>query len=42
MKEFGVPSYKQYNDGEAMMVFDGKQYRYKGTVPLTMSPWAVG
>ena len=39
MNEFGVPSYKQYADGEAMMVVDGKQYRYKGTVPLTMSPW---
>ena len=42
MTEFGVPSYKQYTDGEAMMVVDGKQYRYTGTVPLTMSPWAVG
>ena len=41
MKEFGVSSYKQYTDGEAMMVVDGKQYRYKGTVPLTMSPWTT-
>ena len=41
MNEFGVPSYKQYTDGEAMMVVDGKQYRYKGTIPLTMSPWAA-
>ena len=41
MNEFGVPSYKQYTDGESMMVVDGKQYRYKGTVPLTMSPWAA-
>jgi monoamine oxidase len=41
MNEFGVPSYKQYVDGEAMMVVDGKQYRYTGTIPLTMSPWAV-
>jgi monoamine oxidase len=41
MNEFGVSSYKQYLDGEAMMVVDGKQYRYKGTIPLTMSPWAV-
>ena len=23
------------------MVVDGKQYRYKGTVPLTMSPWTT-
>ncbi len=41
MDEFGVKSYKQYTDGEAMMVVDGKQYRYKGTIPLTMSPWAA-
>src|ERR1700747_3711944 len=39
--EFGVRSYKQYLAGEAMMVVDGKQYRYKGTIPLTLSPWAV-
>ncbi|MBV8966683.1 MAG: FAD-dependent oxidoreductase, partial [Mycobacteriaceae bacterium] len=41
MDEFGVRSYKQFLDGDAMMVVDGKQYRYKGTIPLTMSPWAV-
>jgi monoamine oxidase len=41
MNEFGVRSYKQYLDGEAMMVVDDKQYRYKGTIPLTMSPWVV-
>ena len=41
MKEFGVPSYKQYTDGQSMMVVDGKQYRYKGTIPLSMSPWAA-
>lgn len=41
MNEFGVPSYKQYTDGEAMMVVDGKQYRYTGTIPWTMSPWAA-
>lgn len=41
MKEFGVGSYKQYIDGEAMMVVDGKQFRYEGTIPLTMSPWAA-
>jgi monoamine oxidase len=40
MKEFAVSSYKQFTDGEAMMVLDGKQYRYKGTIPWTMSPWA--
>ncbi|WP_040837708.1 flavin monoamine oxidase family protein [Nocardia brevicatena] len=41
MGEFGVPSYKQYIDGEAMVLIDGKQYRYTGTVPWTMSPWAT-
>ena len=39
MTEYGVPSYKQYSDGKAMMVLDGKQHRYSGTVPLTMTPW---
>jgi monoamine oxidase len=41
MKEFGVPSYKQFTDGDAMMFVDGKKYRYTGTIPLSMSPWAV-
>lgn len=41
MKEFGVSSYQQYVDGKAMMVVDGKQYRYQGTIPLTMSSWAA-
>ncbi|WP_159850423.1 flavin monoamine oxidase family protein [Nocardia sp. CY41] len=41
MTEFGVRSYKQYTDGEAMMVVDGKQHRYTGTIPWTMSPWAA-
>jgi monoamine oxidase len=41
MKEFGVPSYKQFVDGEAMMVVEDKHYRYEGTIPLTMSPWAA-
>jgi monoamine oxidase len=41
MTEYGVPSYKQYTDGEAMMVVDGKQHRYTGTIPWTMSPWAA-
>jgi monoamine oxidase len=40
INEFGVPTFKQYTDGEAMMVVDGKQHRYKGTIPWTMSPWA--
>jgi monoamine oxidase len=40
MEEFGVKTFKQYTDGESMMVVDDKQYRYKGTVPWTMSPWA--
>ena len=39
MTEFGVPSYKQYCDGKSMMIVDGKQHRYSGTIPLTMSPW---
>ncbi|MGH3678150.1 MAG: flavin monoamine oxidase family protein [Mycobacterium sp.] len=41
MREFGVRSYKQYTDGQSMMVVDGKQYRYTGTIPLSMSPWAA-
>jgi len=40
MNEFGVKSFKQYHDGEAMMVVDGKQHRYGGMIPWTMSPWA--
>ena len=36
-----MSSYKQYTDGQSMIVVDGKQYRYKGTVPLSMSPWAA-
>jgi monoamine oxidase len=39
MTAYGVPSYKQYSDGKAMMVLDGKQHRYSGTVPVTMAPW---
>lgn len=41
MDEFGVPEYKQHNDGDAMMVIDGKKHRYGGTIPWSMSPWAV-
>ncbi|AKN16396.1 flavin-containing monoamine oxidase AofH [Mycobacterium haemophilum DSM 44634] len=41
MEEFGVPEYKQYSDGEAMMIVDGKKHRYGGTIPWTMSKWAV-
>ncbi|OBG99043.1 monoamine oxidase [Mycobacterium sp. E3251] len=41
MDEFGVSEYKQHNDGDAMMIVDGKKHRYGGTVPWTMSPWAV-
>ncbi len=40
MDEFGVKTFKQYTDGEAMMVVGGKQYRYGGTIPWSMSPWA--
>ena len=42
MNEFGVPSYKQYTDGEAMMVVDGKQHRYTGTIPLVDEPVGDG
>ncbi|GBG39447.1 flavin monoamine oxidase family protein [Mycobacterium montefiorense] len=41
MKEFGVPEYKQHNDGDAMMIVGGKKHRYGGTIPWTVSPWAV-
>ncbi len=41
MGEYGVTSFKQYVDGDAMMIVDGKQYRYKGTIPWTMNPWAA-
>jgi len=41
MNEFGVPEYKQHNDGDAMMIVGGKKHRYGGTIPWTMSPWAV-
>jgi monoamine oxidase len=40
MREFNIPSYKQFTDGDAMMYVDGKKYRYGGTIPWTMSPWA--
>lgn len=41
MNEFDVPSYKQYVDGDAMMFLGGKTHRYKGTIPMSMSPFAV-
>ena len=41
MNEFGVREYKQHHDGDAMMIVDGKKHRYGGTIPWTMSPWAV-
>jgi monoamine oxidase len=41
MDEFNVPEYKQHNDGDAMMIVGGKKHRYGGTIPWTMSPWAV-
>lgn len=41
MHEFGVPSYQQYVSGDAMMFVAGKKYRYQGTVPMSMSPFAV-
>ncbi|WP_123025045.1 flavin monoamine oxidase family protein [Mycolicibacterium stellerae] len=41
MAEFDVPSYKQYGRGESMMVIGGKQFRYTGTVPRTLNPFAT-
>ena len=41
LEEFGVRSYKQYAGGEAMMVVDGKQFRYRGVVPRTLNPFAT-
>jgi monoamine oxidase len=41
MNEFGVSEYKQHNDGDAMMIVGGKKHRYGGTIPWTVSPWAV-
>ena len=41
MDEFGVPSYQQYVDGKSMMIVDGKQHRYAGTIPWTLNPWAT-
>ncbi len=34
MSEFGVSRYKQYTGGDAMMVVDGRKYRYQGTIPM--------
>ncbi len=41
MAEFGAEEYKRYVDGDAMMILDGKQHRYSGTIPWAMSPWAI-
>jgi monoamine oxidase len=41
MDEFGVPAYKQYASGDAIMVIDGKQSRYKGAVPRSINPFAT-
>ncbi|HEX3288344.1 MAG TPA: FAD-dependent oxidoreductase [Mycobacterium sp.] len=41
LDEFGVRSYKQYAGGEAMMVINGKQFRYKGLVPRSLNPFAT-
>lgn len=41
MNEFGIRSYKQFVDGDAMMFIGGKKYRYQGTIPWSMSPFAV-
>ena len=40
MTEYGASSYKQYLGGKAMMIIGGKQYRYSGTIPWSLSPWA--
>lgn len=40
MTEFGIRSFKQFTDGDAMMFVDDKKYRYGGSIPWTMSPWA--
>src|SRR2546429_4457057 len=34
MNEFGVPSYKQYVECQAVRLGDGKKDRYTGTIPL--------
>jgi monoamine oxidase len=41
MSEYGVPAYKQYIQGESIMIVGGKQHRYAGTIPWTVSPWAT-
>ncbi|MEV6393020.1 flavin monoamine oxidase family protein [Nocardia xishanensis] len=41
MTEFGISSYQQFTEGEALLVVDGKRHRYEGTIPWTMSPWAA-
>jgi monoamine oxidase len=41
MAEFGVAEYKEYIEGDAMMIVDGKKHRYSGTIPWSMSPWAI-
>jgi monoamine oxidase len=40
-RTFTVTRDDGHNDGEAMMIVDGKKHRYSGTIPWTMSPWAV-
>lgn len=41
LDEFGIPSYKQFAGGDAIMVVDGKQSRYRGAVPRSMNPFAM-
>ncbi|HEX5143173.1 MAG TPA: FAD-dependent oxidoreductase [Mycobacterium sp.] len=41
MAEFGVGEYKEFVDGAAMMIVDGKKHRYSGTIPWSMNPWAI-
>jgi monoamine oxidase len=40
MTEFGIPEFKQFTDGDAMIFVDGKRYRYGGAIPWTMRPCA--
>jgi len=40
MNEFNVATFKQYTDGDYLMVIDGKLSRYRGTIPWSIGPWA--
>lgn len=38
MSDLGIEPYKQYTDAEAMMLLDGKIYRYGGLIAWSMNP----